>query len=414
MNTGYRSTAHAGLWLLTALLFSLTFRSWNYTDEFFFRALSPPTEWLRENGYGISGMLLILVAAYYSYRGPAGSFRMVWTPMYVQLAPVIIFRLKLNFENGETKGMLLSLALAVTVAVCFGASIPSALRCRILTSRGINLAIFATGILWSGVSLFEWEYNEAAVVWNTRFQGIAGHPNHAGLLLAICGIVGVGLAVIAERKAIRVLYAIGALIMLLLIYWTASRTAVVVFVVGVTALILERRRAVVIIALMMAAVCGTILSGMFMQAPDSMEDIRVVSTQNTRLEVWENLWTTFTKNVGIGAGETVVGSESSVLLILARTGLVGGIPFAISCWLMLREAYRMLGCREGEKRVTDPRIAGAIIIAVLAGGVFEGYLKDEFSFPIYTVYLLLVSGKRFAPVSLPVQRRMGEFSEVAT
>src|SRR3954466_5984180 len=109
------------------------------------------------------------------------------------------------------------------------------------------------------------------------------------------------------------------------------------------AMFLNRKIAAVLISVIAIGLIWVIVTGSHIKAPEDIDDVRALSTENTRLDAWESMWTSFSENLLLGAGSQVIGSENSLLLILARTGLVGGIPFMLSCSLMIYEAYRLLG-----------------------------------------------------------------------
>jgi hypothetical protein len=394
--------------LLALLLLSLTFRTWSYLDEYFLRILSPITQFVRENGYVVSGWLLTVTIITLTLFVPRNRFRFFWTPMYIHLVPVFIFRLKLYFENQELVNMLLSIILILAVIVCFGACIPSVIRTEILTAYSVNCVLFWAGTMWALVSLWEWNYNAGGVIWQDRFLGISGHPNHAGLVVGVACAACTGVMLVAETKRAKVFYGLGAAFLLGMTIWTGSRTAAVVLACAWGAMLLERKLAILLTAVVLSGILWLVVSESDLRVTTAADDVRAISTENTRIGAWESLWGAFSQNMLLGGSRDIVGSENSILLVLARTGLTGGIPFLLSFSLILREAYFLMGRCSSAHWFSSEKTAGAIILGIMVGGVFEGYLKDEFSFPIFALYLLLAVGRATKAARLfPTAQRQG-------
>jgi hypothetical protein len=213
------------------------------------------------------------------------------------------------------------------------------------------------------------------------------------VVLAITAASVLGLTRNVQRVWSKIGCAILMLALILLLIWTGSRTGIVVLVTAIACVLLPRPLALVLVATMVLIACVVIVQNVYVS--DSLMDnaeFRALSASNTRQAVWDSLWTEFTTHWLLGGDPINTPSESSLLVVLARTGITGGMVFFLSLSLMFREAYGLLGSSVPGATGAFDRVAGAIILAILVGGVFEGILRDEFSFPIFTLYTLLAIG----------------------
>lgn len=369
------------------VLLALTFRSGGLIDEYQTRAFSAPSEWLRNQGYLLSAVSLITVSLIFVVAIPSGRLVAAPTLLYFYIAFLLFTRLRLVESSDGIKNIWLSIGLGSIVIAFFGVLLPSAIRSGVISAKQLVLSIPLGALFWSVISLYEYWRNGANAEWQGRFLGISGHPNHAGFICAIGAIAVIGFLLRSRVKYARLLLSLILMLFLYLLYWTGSRGAIVMLVVGISAQIFERRITMIISVLVVILSLLFVLGKYDMTQFENAVDSRIVSGENTRLEAWESLWTSFVSNPIIGVGDGVAYTENSYLLTLARTGVFGMVPFSIFWGMVLLRSYRMLG--RDEPGAVTYRIVGSLLLALLISGLFEGVLKDELSFVIFSAYFLV-------------------------
>ena len=118
---------------------------------------------------------------------------------------------------------------------------------------------------------------------------------------------------------------------------------------------------------------------------------RLLDTTDTRSQSWASMFRTFLESplVGKDASETA-GSENSFLLIAARTGLLGLIPFLTGAVLVLIGLLRLQRMRRylGEHQLLADLVTAGTL-SVFLGAMFEGYLFATYSFPTFVLYMYI-------------------------
>jgi hypothetical protein len=374
---------------LLGLFISLTFRQGGLIEEFENRGLSPTTEFLRSNGYYITGgIILVCAGLMVSIRKSFGSSLGV-SVIAVNVLFLAALRVRDSSQQGNITMAWLAVVLALSIVVVLAWLLPAIILAG--EFRGIHAlkVIHLSALAWAMISIAEWLRSSHSAEWVGRFLGISGHPNHAGTIAAIGFLAGFALFRATPAGWHKGGLAIGASVFIVLLFWSGARSALVLCFTGLVWQLLAKKVAGLVIPCFLLLVSVLILSTILPEDSNADGVLRAISMKNTRAEAWSVLWKAFVENPVVGTGVAEF-SENAYLVILARSGLVGGSIF-ISFWIIAIIKVVSANKAEsiGERRVDDGLTS--IVIGTISVGLFEGVLKDELSFPIFSVYLAIVT-----------------------
>jgi len=228
---------------------------------------------------------------------------------------------------------------------------------------------------------------------NPRFFGTATHPNFIGSQLAICNII-VAARIISSNFA-RFRQYIASIILLSggipALLLTGSRTAFLMFIVGTSVLWLSKRKFKVDIWLLAALLTFfSLLMFVIFQADIDSAFYRGEGGTNTRSDVWISMINLIIDNPWFGYGYFIENSENSYL----RSMIAFGIPFGIALSsVVLLCTVKLFKLSWNNRKFPDKpeHLFFALMLALLMGGIFEGFLIDSWSLPKLTFILLTVA-----------------------
>jgi hypothetical protein len=115
-------------------------------------------------------------------------------------------------------------------------------------------------------------------------------------------------------------------------------------------------------------------------------DVRILSSQNTREEAWGYLLTTFINNPFLGIGlSNMQFSESSYMRPLAAYGMIGSFLYFV---IILSSIVFMFLFFYNKRKIKFD--ISFVLLGILFGGVTEGFLIETISFPsIMYKYILM-------------------------
>ena len=238
-----------------------------------------------------------------------------------------------------------------------------------------------------------------------RFAGLTGNPQHAGTFLAALGVIALWLLINDPKTRYRLLWAgvLGANIILLI--WTGSRTAFGMLVLGSTLTLYARMgRAVFIlpVAALFAYAAFKIATG----ANIDLGAERLVSTENTRAQVWTRLFQEGMSSPLVGSGLEEAGvTENSYLLGFASSG-IGMVVLMLL--LAGASAVGLLRIFRARWRLDPPHrafadLAMAYICMYFAGAMFEGYMLSRVG--PHPVFFIVFSALGLRVVQLSYQEQ---------
>jgi hypothetical protein len=383
-------------WFLTAmLLYICTFGVSTFTG----RTLATPLQQIRLYGRGSCAFLLflLLIPTLRSHRG----WRMHVLP--ASLVLYYVFQLAMSgrflyggdFVRGYFGVLSFSLAFAT---LAYGVS-------RWLQGPGeadaAVKAIAGGAMLFCLGCLYQYFINPGEVVWGGRFQGTTGNANHAAVVLGV-GIPP-GLYIFIRSRArhllagersqsdpwlIRFTSALLTSLLVVMLVWTGSRSGAIVALFGII-LLFRFRLGKLAMVLMICGVAVFTLIKLLDEVGISSIATRLLELKDTRSENWKTMFGTFIDSPFIGkeASESV-GSENSFLLVAARTGLVGLIPFTCAIGLIIYGLVRLQRVRRylGDQQLLADLVTAGIL-SILLGAMFEGYLFATYSFPLFALFI---------------------------
>ena len=400
VNEGFTNFAK---WILLSLfLVTLTLRPGSLIERFEIRNLVFPLEQIRQAGIILSASIMLLLGVISLNTKSRISSDDIPSALLFQLLLQFYFLIR-GLQNSDRQYSLASeLVLSLLTLYIFGLEIPSWIRDTRDFGRAI-ICLFIAGAIWSFLSVYQYWRDPSAALWEGRFLGISAHPNSAGVLLAISTPAGVYMIQRAWKEKRYFVFAVSMLIVLLeliLLVYAGSRTALLAVLVGAGFMFLPAAFALAIGGAVVMLATAAIVSGSTFIDKYSQSDLRMLSTMNTRGDVWASLLREFQTAPIFGLGYSEA-SEGSFLRIAAIGGIVGLVIYfsgVISLIGDLSRAYsRTIRARLLQM---EAKCLIATIVVVATSGVFEGVLLDKFSFPIMSYFIAVSVCRRLRFVSL--------------
>jgi O-antigen ligase len=375
-----------------------------FTDEWITEPppLVFPLEQLREAGRPLAIVLLglLLLLAFRSRNGWRFSFTPNPVP-YLVLVQVFVVVKTLLYGN---------VGFALLSAMTFGAVVWVVIQGPsrwLQDERNFRLGVCAiamVSVIFIIVNTYQAKIDPYPITFvHGQFLGTTGNPQHAAVLLATA--VPCFLFLVAHPTGpnwIRRLWGVILVPIALGLFLTGSRTGAISAVIGI--LVFYRRRGGTILRLGLGAAILAIsfsyLSSDFgsnLGVLDFSASVNKLSSVNdTRTQVWQSMWHSFSENPLFGApleGDRLGYGENSWLATGATVGLLGFIPlvmFGIEC---LKTIYRLDKIANRKPNLyyhCSVVIAG--LSSLLIGSVAEAYLLGNITFSMLALLLYLVLG----------------------
>ncbi|WP_439583473.1 O-antigen ligase family protein [Dyadobacter bucti] len=229
----------------------------------------------------------------------------------------------------------------------------------------------------------------ANVVWKGRFFGATSQPNFIGMCGGSCAVFALALMLNAADKTRRTLYIAGLILGLLVCFWSGSRSSLISCLAGISLIVFlavrKGRHRFVIVAIMI------FLSALIFTFFDA-SSLDYTDRGNTRENTWKELADVAFQLPIVGVGSKQIATTNSYLYSIAATGLIGSFFFFRS---LLKVIQRF---RRGEGSIFRFGQTGKFIFAGLAcflfcGAVFEGFLLDSASIPVFIFWVLASFGR---------------------
>lgn len=250
---------------------------------------------------------------------------------------------------------------------------------RVIGAMQASFLMSALGIL--AINLLSYFGGYGYGLYSPRFYGASQHPNFLGVQVAISAVV-ISAAMISRGRISRIALAAALAAAVFLLVKTGSRTGIVamgagIFVVGWiwSSGSVVKRLLLVSATLILGAYAVISIFGGGVEEFD-----RGLGSSNTRTIVWKIMLAEFLESPLWGAGHLALASEGSFLRALALYGVLYAIPMIMAYAFLLVGLYR--------SRSVVGVYCAPVIVALLAGGVFEGYLVDAYSLPVIAIFLI--------------------------
>ena len=233
-------------------------------------------------------------------------------------------------------------------------------------------------VLFVALNLYEYILNLESVVWAGRLYGITNHPNfmggYSGLMLILL------IAVLFVNKYNTPLTIVLIFLLLIFIMLSGSRASLFATFLGVV-VFLYRRGVSAGITIILGLLSFSVALTFFMYSGDTFDLDRLVMSENTRADVYSELWTVFSHNPIIGDAVNVESTSNSYLSAFARFGMIGGLLVVLSI---------VLGVIQSLGKSMASILSSSLLAFILFYSAFEGVLVESFSFGQLVFLIALV------------------------
>lgn len=250
-----------------------------------------------------------------------------------------------------------------------------------------------TGLAWIAGSFVQFVLDPSMVTTTnpTRFIGITGNAQNAAITLAPLAVISLWLGLNPSRGLAKFFWYGTSAILVILLLATGSRTGMLMLAVG-TGIATIHRLGATALALPILAVFLVVLVMVAESVGFSLAAERVISTQDTRTDVWRKMFQIGMEHPFLGAGrDQSGGSENSFLISFASFGLLMvffvGLLAVVSGLLCLRLWRARREMDEVHRPIVDLVIAYNAMF--WAGAMFEGYILARIGTNL--VYMLIMA-----------------------
>jgi O-Antigen ligase len=238
-----------------------------------------------------------------------------------------------------------------------------------------------------------------------RFIGTTGNPQHAAVLLAATiPCLMFAIQNLPRWNFAKFLWLATLMTTIYFLLLTGSRTGLIMG--GISILLFYRNNGGAWVRVLLFLAISAALIVPFLGADslsssstgiDTNVSDRFTSTNNTREEVWNGLWTTFSNNIVFGAplqyGSRLGYAENSWLSAGATLGLVGFIPMMMVGWESVKMIWQLnqLGNRNSYYFFQSSTVIAGLG-SMLIGSCFEAYLLGNITFSLLAFLTYLMMG----------------------
>ena len=226
---------------------------------------------------------------------------------------------------------------------------------------------------------------------NPRYFGTTTQPNFIGVQLAICNII-----LLSKMQLKRVF----SLVLLLLIFVigvlmqiaSGSRTGLIVLMTGIIAFCFAKKmfsfKRIGFLSIISAFVIGIVCVAFLYFSPYAimLAFDRGLNGADTRSEVWRGMIGDILNNPLFGVGYSLAGVENSYLRGAANYGLFYAVFLLWYVQAVVRKFYK-LSVGDGASEI-DFGLYFSLALSLAFGGIFEGYLVDSVSVPLFVFILV--------------------------
>lgn len=221
------------------------------------------------------------------------------------------------------------------------------------------------------------------VVGVPRYFGITSHPNFLGVQMALFCII---LITSINLSLIGFFYFASFVAGFLVLFFSGSRTGFLMLGVGALAYLqlIPNIKYKKLILLGSMAVLVWIYAGL--NDEDLLVFDRGSTGADTRSSAWILLLEAFLSSPYFGVGFFSGASESSYLKMFALYGIFYGLAYLTLILIVLKNIFKST-----KKYIfLNSELYFSLLLALLVGGFFEGYLVDAFSVPVLLLFFLIL------------------------
>jgi hypothetical protein len=288
-------------------------------------------------------------------------------------------------------------------------------------------SIAVVGLIFVVANTYQYIISPYAVTFNqNRFLGTTGNPQHAGVLLA--ATIPCLMFLIQSSPGWNFAKSLWSGVLVITMYFlllTGSRTGLIMGAISI--LLFYRNNGGIWFRVILFLAISAALIAPFLQPDtlsssatgiDSSVSARFVSTNNTRADAWNGMWSSFMDNILFGAplrsGRLGYG-ENSWLAAGDQLGLVGFIPMILMGWESVKLIWQL---NQLSSRNSYYFFQASVVIAglggMLVGSFFEPFLLGNITFSMLSFLTYLLMGAYLVEVDrvrTQYDRAEAEFAE---
>jgi hypothetical protein len=272
--------------------------------------------------------------------------------------------------------------------------------------ENFNLAVRSiaiVGLIFVVANTYQYLKDPHAVMFiQNRFLGTTGNPQHAAVLLAATIPCLMFLfQSIPKWNFLKFIWVATLVIVMYFLVLTGSRTGLLMGAISVLLFYRNNGGAWFRLVLFLAISAALLMPFLELDTLSSSAGInssvsdRFSSTENTRADVWNALWKSFSNNIVFGApmkGDRMGYGENSWLAAGAALGLIGFIPMMMMGWESLKLIWQLnqLGNRDSYYFFQSSAVMAGLG-SLLVGSCFEAFLLGNITFSLiaFLTYLLM-------------------------
>lgn len=342
-----------------------------------------------------SSLAAAALVAYVGANIRSAGLHLTVVPIAIVFTSILCYYHLRSFQagSGDIKNIL-----------AIGVAILSLLAFSMNRNNSSNKVIYALIISFGGFTLISlviyiFGYGFPVSGNGRRFFGLTPHPNFQGTYSALAFAVFLTIAswnpLNFKRRLISLCWCVG-LISAYLVVVSGSRTALALVFIAI--LLGPRLKHKIYIGLFLSSIFLT-MGATILALPDSILAQAISRIQDApidnRSEVWGALIDDFTAFPYMGAGDRSGVSGSAYLTAFGGTGFIIGSVFLLCTAFSLRGCIKRISIRNARIKIDSKFIFALLLLQILSGSFFEGYMFDKFGLiQILTILLLCQLGAR--------------------
>ncbi|WP_439559410.1 hypothetical protein [Dyadobacter sp.] len=220
------------------------------------------------------------------------------------------------------------------------------------------------------------------VMWKGRLFGVTSHPNFVGMCGSICCTLAFCLLYLEKKTASKLLYGAAFIAGCWVCTLSDSRTSMISAALSISAFIIYSIRN---IALRSVSISVLLLISLLLIGMLSVDTVNYEGRGNTREETWASLYDEATNLPIFGKGRAGATTNGYLFAIVAA-GLFGSMFFFIGLSYTLAVLFRP---QRNPQKIEATNIYKSLLVLILTGSMFEGFLLDAVGMPVFIFWMLL-------------------------
>jgi len=282
-------------------------------------------------------------------------------------------------------------SLVIIIFLCFFVQHIGVIR---RSTNSILAVIFIVGCAFILINVFEALLNIQAVSFSGRFFGLTVQPNTMGVYSSIFAVISLWKYYKTESRYVKLSTICIFLLACFFVFASASRASFAVLLIGLLVFLSPIINWTQLLkAILLGFVAAILMFFIYYDvAIEYFNFSRLIDMTDTRIKTKEIFWNSFLLSPFFGVGNFSESTANSYFVIMVKGGMLGvGILLCTISCVLINLYRRIIYISIND----DIRCFTALFIMLSAGGFYEGYLIDNFSFTsvLYLILLGLLSHK---------------------